>query len=86
VLPGVVAGATAADVGAVVAFVVRQEDLGSAEEAVAAPRADRLAWIGYPRGDQPGTDLNRDRRAAALTLPRLGGAVAVPRYPVRVRV
>ena len=65
-LPGVVAAATAADVGAVVAFVVRQEDLGSAEEAVAAPRADRLARIGYPQGDQLGTDLNRDRLAAAL--------------------
>lgn len=66
VLPGVVAAATAADADAVVAFVVRQDDLGSAEQAVAAARADRLAWIGYPKGGQLGTDLNRDRLVAAL--------------------
>jgi hypothetical protein len=65
VLPEVVA-ATPADADAVVAFVVRQDDLGSAQEAVAAARADRLAWIGYPKGGQLGTDLNRDRLAAAL--------------------
>ena len=51
---------------AVVAFVVRQDDLGSAEQAVAAARADRLAWIGYPKGGHLGTDLNRDRLVAAL--------------------
>jgi hypothetical protein len=66
VLPGVVAAVTAADADAVVAFVVRRDDLGSAEQAVAAARADRLAWIGYPKGGQLGTDLNRDRLAAAL--------------------
>jgi hypothetical protein len=49
VLPGVVAAATAADADAVVAFVVRQDDLGLAQQAVAAARADRLAWIGYPK-------------------------------------
>jgi hypothetical protein len=37
-----------------------------AEQAVAAARADRLAWIGYPKGGQLGTDLNRDRLVAAL--------------------
>jgi hypothetical protein len=66
VLPDVVAAATVADADAVVAFVVRQGDLGSAEQAVAAARADRLAWIGYPKGGQLGTDLNRDRLATAL--------------------
>jgi hypothetical protein len=66
VLPEMVAAATAAEADAVVAFVVRQDDLGSAEQAVAAARADRLAWIGYPKGGQLGTDLNRDRLAAAL--------------------
>jgi hypothetical protein len=65
-LPGVVVAATDADADAVVAFVVRQEDLGSVEQAVAAARADRLAWISYPKGGQLGTDLNRDRLAAAL--------------------
>jgi hypothetical protein len=66
VLPEVVAAVTVADTGAVVAFVVRQDDLGSAEQAVAAARADRLAWIGYPKGGQLGTDLDRDRLATAL--------------------
>jgi hypothetical protein len=65
VLPGVVPAA-AADADAVVAFVVREKDLGSAERAVAAARADRLAWIGYPKGGQLGTDLNRDRLVAVL--------------------
>jgi hypothetical protein len=64
-LPGPVA-ATAADADAVIAFVTRRDDLDSAEQAVAAARADRLAWIGYPKGGQLGTDLNRDRLAAAL--------------------
>ena len=64
-LPGVVVAATA-DADAVVAFVVRREDLGSAEPAVAAARADRLAWISYPKGGRLGTDLNRDRLVASL--------------------
>jgi hypothetical protein len=54
VLPDVVAAATAAGADAVVAFVVRQDDLGSAEQAVAAARADRLAWIGYPKAASSG--------------------------------
>ena len=66
VLPGTVAAATAAVADAVIAFVVRQDDLGLAEQAVAAARADRLAWIGYPKGGQLGTDLNRGRLATAL--------------------
>jgi hypothetical protein len=33
---------------------------------VAAARADRLAWISYPKGGRLGTDPNRDRLAAAL--------------------
>jgi hypothetical protein len=65
-LPEAVAAATAADADAVIAFVVRQDELGSAEQAVAAAREDRLAWIGYPKGGQLGTDLNRDRLVAAL--------------------
>jgi hypothetical protein len=65
-LPDVVVAATEADADAVIAFVARQDDLGSAEQAVSAARADRLAWISYPKGGQLGTDLNRDRLAAAL--------------------
>jgi hypothetical protein len=66
VLPGVMAGAPAAGADVVVAFVARQEDLDPAEQAVAAARADRLAWISYPKGGRLGTDLNRDRLVAAL--------------------
>jgi len=53
-LPGVSVAAT------------RRQDLDSVEQAIAAARADRLTWISYPKGGQLGTDLNRDRLAAAL--------------------
>jgi hypothetical protein len=33
---------------------------------VATARLDHLAWIGYLKGGQLGTDLNRDRLVAAL--------------------
>jgi hypothetical protein len=66
-LPGLAAATAAGDADVVVAFVARQDDLPSAEQAIAAARADRLAWIGYPKGGQLGTDLNRDRLAAALS-------------------
>jgi hypothetical protein len=55
----------AADV--VVAFVRTRADLDTlATPALDAARQDRLAWIAYPKGGQLGTDLNRDRLAAAL--------------------
>ena len=66
VLPDVPAVADAGDADVVVAFVACRDDLPSAEQAIAAARADRLAWISYPKGGQLGTDLNRDRLAAAL--------------------
>ena len=66
ILPGILAARAADDADAVIAFVARRDDLPSAEQAIAAARADRLAWIGYPKGCQLGTDLNRDRLAAAL--------------------
>jgi hypothetical protein len=56
----------AADADAVIAFVHTSSDLdGAAAAAVAAARADRLAWIAYPKGGHLGTDLNRDRLADA---------------------
>ena len=58
--------ATAADADLVVAFVTRRDDLPLAEQARAAARADRLAWVSYPKGGQFGTDLNRDLLAAVL--------------------
>ncbi|MGE5286966.1 MAG: hypothetical protein ACM3ML_07145 [Micromonosporaceae bacterium] len=54
-----VADPVAAD--AVVAFARASEDLAtSAQPAVAAARAGKLAWIAYPKAGKLGTDLNRD--------------------------
>jgi hypothetical protein len=56
----------AAQADAVVAFVLLSADLDAlAAPALAAARDDRLAWIAYPKAGQLGTDLNRDRLAAA---------------------
>ena len=65
-LPGVPVAASASDADAVIAFVTRREDLDSAGQAVAAARAGRLAWIGYPKGGKLGTDLNRDTLVGAV--------------------
>jgi hypothetical protein len=63
-LPGEVTGVGDAD--AVVAFVRSASELdGTAAPALEAARVDRLAWIAYPKAGQLGTDLNRDRLAAA---------------------
>jgi hypothetical protein len=64
------AGVTTVDDAAradvVVAFVVAGDELdSSAAPAVTAAREDRLAWIAYPKAGQLGTELNRDRLAAA---------------------
>jgi hypothetical protein len=49
------------DAAAVLVFVRDRSELeGTAEPALEAARADRLAWIAYPKGGQQGTDLNRD--------------------------
>jgi hypothetical protein len=54
-----------ASADAVVAFVVRSEDLDeSGAPALQAAREDRLAWLAYPKNRQLGTDLNRDVLAA----------------------
>lgn len=52
---------------AVLAFAIGSKDLDSTvAPALDAARADRLAWIAYPKAGQLGTDLNRDRLAAAV--------------------
>ena len=53
----------AATADAVLVFVASAAELGGARPAIDAARADRLAWIAYPKGGQLGTDLNRDRLA-----------------------
>jgi hypothetical protein len=53
----------AATADAVLAFVASAAELDGARPAIAAARADRLAWIAYPKGGQLGTDLSRDRLA-----------------------
>jgi hypothetical protein len=50
---------------AVLAFVRVRADLDGIGDAIDAAREDRLAWIAYPKAGALGTDLNRDRLAAA---------------------
>jgi hypothetical protein len=60
--------ADAATADAVIAFVVRADDLeGVGRPALEAAREDRLAWLLYPKNRQLGTDLNRDVLAALAT-------------------
>jgi hypothetical protein len=57
----------AREAGAVIAFVHQTADLPlAAQDAIEAALQDRLAWVAYPKSGQLGTDLNRDRLAAAL--------------------
>ena len=58
-------GSSVAD--ALVTFVVRASELTASSEVLEAARADRLAWIAYPKGGKLGTDLNRDSLAALAT-------------------
>ncbi len=55
-----VATTGAQDAGAVLVFVSRRADLDSIGSFLDAARADRLAWIAYPKGGRLDTDLNRD--------------------------
>lgn len=50
----------------VIGFAVHRADLDRLGPVVDAARADRLAWIGYPKGGRLGTDLNRDRLVEAV--------------------
>ncbi len=55
----------AADV--VIGFAANRQDLDALGAVLDAARADRLAWIGYPKGGKLGTDLNRDRLVEAVS-------------------
>jgi len=51
----------------VIGFAVMRRDLDALGDVIDAARADRLAWIGYPKGGKLGTDLNRDRLVEAVS-------------------
>jgi hypothetical protein len=63
----VTATGTLPDAEAVLAYVRMAADLDGIEPVLEAARADRLAWIAYPKAGKLGTDLNRDRLAEAVT-------------------
>jgi hypothetical protein len=65
-LPASASGTEPGTADAVIGFAVRRDDLGRLSAVVSAARADRLAWIGYPKGGKLGTDLNRDLLVGAL--------------------
>ena len=45
----------------ILVFVTKLADIArSAKPAIEAAKADRLAWIAYPKAGKLGTDLNRD--------------------------
>lgn len=60
-------GKEAAVPDAVLVFVRALADLDErVKPAIEAARADRLAWVAYPKGRQLGTDLDRDVLAQHL--------------------
>jgi hypothetical protein len=62
----------ARDADAVVLFAATRTELDeSARPLLEAARADRLAWVVYPKGGQLGTDLNRDLLARHLAPHRI---------------
>ncbi len=65
-LPASTSGGQPSTASAVIGFAVRHDDLDQLGAVIGAARADRLAWIGYPKGGKLGTDLSRDRLAQAL--------------------
>jgi hypothetical protein len=65
-LPASTVAGDPATAAAVVGFATNRADLDQLGPVIAAARADRLAWIGYPKGGKLGTDLNRDRLVEAL--------------------
>jgi len=65
-LPASTSGTQPSTAHAVIGFAVHREDLDLLGPVIGAARADRLAWIGYPKGGKLGTDLNRDRLVQAL--------------------
>lgn len=65
-LPASTSGAQPSTAWAVIGFAVHRDDLDQLDAVIGAAHADRIAWIGYPKGGQLGTDLNRDRLVQAV--------------------
>jgi hypothetical protein len=65
-LPESTSGGQPSTAHAVIGFAVHRDDLNQLGAVIGAARADRLAWIGYPKGGKLGTDLNRDLLAQAV--------------------
>jgi hypothetical protein len=65
-LPAGTSGVQPSTASAVIGFAVRRDDLDQLGAVIDAAHADRVAWIGYPKGGKLDTDLNRDRLAQAL--------------------
>ena len=62
-------GADDAPGDALLVFVADQAGLEPRRsQVVASARDDRLTWVAYPKAGRLGTDLNRDRLAASLTV------------------
>jgi hypothetical protein len=66
ILPAGTTGGQPSAASAVIGFAVRRDDLDQLGAVIGAARADRLAWIGYPKGGKLGTDLSRDKLVQAL--------------------
>jgi len=60
-LPPVTPGIDLDEADVVIGFVTRRDELDRLEQVFRAARADRIAWLGYPKAGKLGTDLNRDR-------------------------
>jgi phage-related baseplate assembly protein len=59
--------ADAATATVLLVFVRTNTELAAHGDVIlASARADRLTWVAYPKACRLGTDLNRDRLAAAL--------------------
>ncbi len=57
-----------ADADVVIVFVKNRAELATAAApALDTARADKLAWIAYPKAGKLGTDLNRDVLRESLT-------------------
>ena len=58
-----------ADADAVLLFAIDRDALTALQAPlVDAARADRVAWLAYPKGGQLGTDLNRDNLWETLAI------------------